>query len=47
VNVNERWEVEHWTKKFSCTEDQLKAAVKEVGVMADKVEAYLSHHRRK
>lgn len=41
VNVNEDYEVAYWTKKFGCTEAQLRAAVKAVGVMADKVEAYL------
>lgn len=41
VNVNEKWEVDHWTKKFGVTEAQLKAAVKAVGVMADDVEKQL------
>ena len=41
VNVNEKWEVEHWTKKFGCTEAQLRAAVKAVGVMAADVEKHL------
>jgi hypothetical protein len=46
VNVNEQWEVRYWTRKFGCDEKQLKAAVTAVGVMADKVKAYLSHHKR-
>lgn len=41
VNVNEDWEVRYWTKEFACTEAQLKKAVDAVGVMADKVRAYL------
>jgi hypothetical protein len=41
VNVNETWEVNWWTKKFGCTEAQLKAAVKAVGVLAKDVEAHL------
>ena len=41
VNVNETYEVRHWTEKFGCTEAQLRAAVKAVGVMAKDVEAFL------
>lgn len=41
VNVNEPYEVRHWTEKFGCTEQQLRAAVKAVGVMAKDVEAFL------
>jgi len=41
VNVHEPWEVTHWCGKFNCTEAQLKAAVRAVGVMARDVEAYL------
>ncbi len=41
VNVNETYEVRHWTEKFGCTETQLRAAVKAVGVMAKDVEAFL------
>ena len=47
VNVQETWEVEHWTGKWGCTEAELKAAVQAVGTMAEKVEAYLRHHRHK
>jgi hypothetical protein len=41
VNVTEAWEREYWCKEFGCTETQLRAAVKAVGVMADKVRAHL------
>lgn len=41
VNVNESWEVRYWCTKFGCTESQLRAAVKAVGVSAAKVQAYL------
>lgn len=41
VNVHEDYEVQYWCKKFGCTPDQLKAAVKKVGVMADAVESEL------
>jgi hypothetical protein len=47
VNVQETWEVEHWTGKWGCTEAELKAAVQAVVTMAEKVEAYLRHHRHK
>ena len=34
VNVDEKYEVKYWCATFGCTESQLKAAVKKVGVMA-------------
>jgi len=34
VNVHEDWEVRYWCKAFACTEEQLRAAVKAVGVSA-------------
>lgn len=37
VNVNEKWEVDYWTKKWGVTEQQLKDAVKAVGVMTKDV----------
>lgn len=45
VNVNELHELRYWTKKFGCTEAQLRSAVQAVGVMADKVEAHLKGKR--
>ncbi|MDQ6618507.1 MAG: DUF3606 domain-containing protein [Pseudomonadota bacterium] len=41
VNVNEDYELRYWTEKFKCTEAQLRAAVKAVGVMAKDVEVFL------
>jgi hypothetical protein len=41
INVNEGYEVEYWTKKFGCSPEELKDAVKKVGVMAEDVEAEL------
>ena len=41
VNVNEAWEVQWWTKELKCTEAQLRAAVKAVGVSANAVRAHL------
>lgn len=45
VNVNEPWEITYWTKAFSCTEAQLRAAVKAVGVQKAAVKAYLASRR--
>jgi Protein of unknown function (DUF3606) len=41
VNVHEDHEVRYWCGKFHCTLDELKTAVKKVGVMARDVEAEL------
>ena len=41
INMNEDYEVRDWSQKFGVTPDQLKAAVKAVGPMADAVERYL------
>jgi DNA-binding transcriptional regulator PaaX len=41
INVKEDYEVRYWTKEFGISEDQLRAAVKRVGVMADDVRAEL------
>jgi hypothetical protein len=37
VNVNEDWEVRHWCEAFGCTEEELRDAVRRVGVMATDV----------
>ena len=43
VDVYERHEVDYWTKKWSCTEAELRAAVEATcSIMADRIEAYLS-----
>lgn len=41
VNVNESWEVDYWTKKWSVTPAKLKEAVKAVGPLVAKVKQYL------
>jgi hypothetical protein len=42
VNVNEDdYEIQYWTKKFSCTEAELREAVQAVGTSAEAVERYL------
>jgi hypothetical protein len=43
VNVNEDYEVRYWCQKYHCTEEELKAAVQKVGVMATDVEAELKN----
>jgi uncharacterized protein (DUF4415 family) len=41
VNVNEDWELRYWTREFGVTADQLRAAVRKVGVMRTDVEREL------
>ena len=41
VNVNEPWEIEWWSKKWSISPETLRAAVKRVGVMAKDVAKHL------
>ena len=36
------WEIEYWCKKFSCTEDSLRLAVKKVGHNPKDVNDYLN-----
>jgi hypothetical protein len=46
INVNEPHEVRYWTGKFGCSSAQLTTAVAEVGVMADKVEAWIKKNKK-
>jgi hypothetical protein len=41
INVNEEWEVRHWTEALGVTREQLEKAVSEVGVSADAVREHL------
>ena len=41
INVNEDYERRDWAKKLGVTEEELRAAVKSVGVMAKDVQSYL------
>lgn len=41
INVNEEWELRHWTKTLGVSAEELKAAVKKVGVGVDAVSAHL------
>ncbi len=45
INVNEDYELRYWSGKFGCSHDELKAAVKKVGVMAKDVEAELKRSK--
>jgi Protein of unknown function (DUF3606) len=42
VNVNEPWEIEWWSKKWSISPETLRATVKRVGVMAKDVAKHLN-----
>ena len=42
INVNENYELQHWSEKFGVSHDELKAAVKAVGTSAKDVEEYLN-----
>ena len=41
INVHEAWERRWWSKKFGVSEDDLRAAVGAVGVMAKDVAKHL------
>jgi len=45
VNVNEAHEVQYWTGALNVSEEQLRQAVKAVGVSADAVREYLGRAR--
>ena len=41
ININEKYEVQYWSKHFNVTPAKLKKAVNEVGVTVKKVKAHL------
>jgi hypothetical protein len=43
VNVNEDYEARYWAARWNVSEDELRAAVARVGVMAEDVERALKH----
>jgi hypothetical protein len=45
VNVSQPSEVAYWCTKLACSETQLRAAVKMVGVTVSKVRAHLAQRR--
>jgi hypothetical protein len=45
VNLKEAAEVTYWCEKLSCSETQLRYAVKTVGVTVSKVRAHLAQRK--
>jgi hypothetical protein len=41
INIHEDYEVRDWSRKFGCTPEKLKEAVKVVGPMAEDVRRHL------
>lgn len=41
INIHEDWEVRWWCKELGCTPEQLRAAVRAVGVMVAAVRKHL------
>lgn len=37
VNINERYEVDYWTRKWNISEEQLRSAVQRAGVEVDAI----------
>jgi len=46
INVNQSHEVTRWAKKLGVTEEELRAAVKKAGPMAEDVQLYLAFHTK-
>ena len=40
INIHEPWELAYWTKEFGVTQQQIKDAVKAVGVQTPAVAKY-------
>lgn len=41
INVNERWELDYWTRELNVNEEELARAVKAVGPAVSAVREYL------
>ncbi|MDV6333163.1 DUF3606 domain-containing protein [Asticcacaulis sp. 201] len=41
INIHESWELDYWSKKWNVTHQQLKDAVKAVGVQTSAVAKHL------
>ena len=41
INVNERWELEYWTRHFGVNEEQLRTAVNSAGTSVEAVGKHL------
>lgn len=46
INVNEPYELRYWTKELGASADELRAAVKAVGVMVSDVREHLKKKKR-
>ena len=44
VNITEEWELRWWARELGLSEDQLKAAVQEVGTATTKLRQYRPPH---
>jgi hypothetical protein len=45
INLNEKWEVQYWTKELGVTEEELEQAVKTAGSSVNAVREHLSGTR--
>ena len=41
INVDQQYELRHWSQRFGVSEEELRRAVRDVGPMADAVEQHL------
>ncbi|MDW7692679.1 DUF3606 domain-containing protein [Flammeovirgaceae bacterium SG7u.111] len=41
ININQKWELNYWSKKFGVSQIQLISAVNQVGYSVAKVKEYL------
>jgi uncharacterized protein DUF3606 len=46
INVDERWELEYWTKELGVSADELRELVKKHGIMVADVRKALKERRR-
>jgi hypothetical protein len=44
ININEEWELRFWARELGLSEDQLKQAVEEVGVLTTELRRYRPPH---
>lgn len=44
INVDEEWEVRHWTEALGVSKEELERAVQQVGPSADAVREHLKRH---
>ncbi len=47
INIQERYEVNYWSKKLGVSPDSLRDAVKAVGTSVDKVREYIEKRKSK